>query len=298
MDSGAPGLFLDDRVHLFEDVLLMHHIIFADHLSGIQLARLKHLVDQTQKIPAGALHLLQILTDGIRHFLLCERQLQKTQNRRKRCPHVVAHAGQEVFLLLTRFRGNPQRLADFFELLLVVDLLGEIHKRDDQSSEIFLLFPVLSRVPLVLLSVPLQILRLGTRIILLLLRHTVRRDTDQIGLPGHRCRLTFHGFHGIQNLPGQIHQVDGGKIIRDVLQRSSDILLCHIELRGDIFREFADIHIPIHHHDSDQRRGQEICHIVIDGRDLGYLGLILRVHGIQLFIDRLQLFIRALKLLI
>ena len=210
----------------------------------------------------------------------------------------MAHTGEKILLFLTRSCGNPKRFADLFELLFVVHLLGEIHKRDNQASEILLLLPDLARNPLILLGVPLQILRFGSRIVLLLLRHAIRRDTDQIGLPGHRRRLAFHRFHGVQHLAGQIHQVDGGKIVRDVLQGSSDILLRDIKFRSNILCKLADIHVAVHHHNADQCRGQEIRHIIIDRRDLRDLGLILRVHGVELLIDRLQLLIGALKLLV
>ena len=102
----------------------------------------------------------------------------------------------------------------------------------------------------------------------------IGRDPDQIGLASDGGAVLLDGLHRSQHLFAQCDKIDGGKIESDVAQRPPHILVFHMKLRRDVFRELADIQVSVNHNDTDKRRGQEIGHIVVEGRELVDFGLI------------------------
>ena len=76
---------------------------------------------------------------------------------------------------------------------------------------------------------------------------------------------------GRKDFAAEGKQVDRCEIKGNIAQRSPDILVGNIELRGDILRKLANIQILVDHKDADHRGRQEIGHIVVDACQLAHL---------------------------
>ena len=204
----------------------------------------------------------------------------------------MAHIGEEGFLLPSALHRLAQRLCHLFDLLLVVHLLRGIHEGDDQPpqhaglSGFFGLrpgehgrgaFPFRRLLPLI---------------------HLIGGDAEQVGLAGDGSAVPFNGRDILQHIPAEADEVNGREIECDIPEGTSHILLCHMEFRGDVFREFPDVQVPVHHQDAHQRGGKEVCHVIVQSGQLRHLGLVLGVHGVELLVHGLQLFVGALQLLI
>ena len=178
----------------------------------------------------------------------------------------MAHMGQERLLLPAGLDRGAKSLGHLLDLLLVIDLLRSIHKGDHETSQARLLF--------FLLDLQYPGVRNMVVSFLLPLDRLIGGDPDQIGLARDGGAVLLDGLHRGQHLFAQCDQVDGSEIESDVAQRPPHILVFYMEFRRDVFRELADTQVSVDHDDTDKRRGQEIGHIVVEGRKLVDLGLI------------------------
>ena len=61
------------------------------------------------------------------------------------------------------------------------------------------------------------------------------------------------------------------------LDRASHVLIHELKFPSDIFREFADVQVPVHEQDADHRRRKEVGQVVCHGHQLVHLLLELGV---------------------
>ena len=214
------GLLPDDRIHFLNDPRLPDRCADGNDLAGVDAAGLQNFIDQAEQISAGRLDLLQIFLELRSQFSLLQAQLHQPYDRRHGGPHVVAHMGQERFLLSACLYCHAQCFGHLLDLLPVIDLFGGIYKREDQAVHI--LFTVQDDVS------EMSVERVAF-LLFILFQLLIRRNPHKIGLACNGRAVLLDRFHRRKNLPAERDQVDGREIKGYIAKRPAHILIGHME---------------------------------------------------------------------
>ena len=116
----------DDAVHLSHLLRQTDGILIQRHLTGLDLAHVQNIVDETQQMPAGKLYFLNIGMQLVRSIRLMLHQVRNAHDGIHGRPNVMGHIGQEITLGLCRFlchfHGSSQLLIDPLQLGIVPTL--------------------------------------------------------------------------------------------------------------------------------------------------------------------------------
>jgi hypothetical protein len=109
-------------------------------LSGLDLGEVEHLVDETKEVGAGAVHALQRLGGflGTEPRRVGDQHLGEPDNGVERSAQFVAHAGDELGLVLAGLLELPILVLDFLEQLDVFDGDAGLVCEDGRKVDLFI----------------------------------------------------------------------------------------------------------------------------------------------------------------